>query len=96
MVRVETDMSAQMGHVRFSPDSGNITDIAALRICGQTEKHSARADVFRSSPKNGRWFSRPKHDADQVLWNIEVAIVVIMRERMIRRTKLIGREHGSK
>jgi hypothetical protein len=37
MVRVETDMSAQMGHVRFSPDSGNITDIAALRICGQTE-----------------------------------------------------------
>jgi hypothetical protein len=33
MVRVETDMSAQMGHVRFSPDSGNITDIAALRIC---------------------------------------------------------------
>jgi hypothetical protein len=25
-----------------------------------TEKHSERADVFRSSPKNGRWFSRPK------------------------------------
>jgi hypothetical protein len=25
-------------------------------IC-QTEKHSARADVFRSSPKNGHWFS---------------------------------------
>jgi hypothetical protein len=27
---------------------------------GQTEKHSARAHVFRSSPKNGRWFSTPK------------------------------------
>ena len=27
---------------------------------GQTEKHSARADVFRSYPKNGRWFRRPK------------------------------------
>src|SRR5712671_6791112 len=25
---------------------------------GQTEKHSARADVFRSSPKNGRRFSQ--------------------------------------
>ena len=24
---------------------------------GQTEKHSARADVFHSSPKNGRWFN---------------------------------------
>jgi hypothetical protein len=25
---------------------------------GQTEKHSARADVFCASPKNGRWFKR--------------------------------------
>jgi hypothetical protein len=37
---------------------------------GQTEKHSARADVFRSSPKNGHWFSTPqKHYADRMLWN---------------------------
>jgi len=28
---------------------------------GQTEKHSARADVFRSSPKNGREFSTPQN-----------------------------------
>jgi hypothetical protein len=28
---------------------------------GQTEKHSARADVFRSSPKNGRWFGTPQN-----------------------------------
>jgi hypothetical protein len=27
---------------------------------GQNAKYSARADVFRSSPKNGRWFSRPQ------------------------------------
>jgi hypothetical protein len=83
MVRVETDMSAQMGHVRFSPDSGNITDIAALRICGQTEKHSARADVFRSSPKNGRWFSRPKHYADRTLWKIR-RTTALRQERSIK------------
>ena len=27
-----------------------------MSVLGQTEKHSARADVFHSSPKNGRWF----------------------------------------
>ena len=37
---------------------------------GQTEKHSVRADVFRSSSKNGRWFSTPKHYADRMLSNI--------------------------
>jgi hypothetical protein len=31
-----------------------------MSAMGQTEKHSARADVFRSSSKNGRWFRRPK------------------------------------
>src|SRR5882672_3970890 len=39
---------------------------------GQTEKHSARADVFRFSPKNGRRFSTPpKHCADRMLWNVD-------------------------
>ena len=37
---------------------------------GQTEKHSERTDVFRSSPENGRWFSRPKRYADRTLWKI--------------------------
>jgi hypothetical protein len=27
---------------------------------GQTEKYSARADVFRSSSNSGRWLARPK------------------------------------
>src|SRR5450631_3888122 len=27
---------------------------------GQTEKYSARADIFRSSSNNGRWFSARK------------------------------------
>jgi len=51
MVRVETDMSAQMGHVRFSPDSGNITDIAALRICaifGRNGTTKKRYDSYYS------------------------------------------------
>jgi hypothetical protein len=34
--------------------------LVVLSAQGQTEKHSARADVFRSSPKNGHCFSRPK------------------------------------
>ena len=29
----------------------------AMSELGQNAKYSARADVFRSSPKNGRWFS---------------------------------------
>jgi hypothetical protein len=42
---------------------------------GQTEKHSARADVFRSSPKNGHWLGTPQNfpkieNADQLLWNL--------------------------
>ena len=28
-----------------------------MSVPGQTGKHSARADVFRSSPKNGHWFT---------------------------------------
>jgi hypothetical protein len=42
---------------------------------GQTEKHSARADVFRSSPKNGRWFRHPKYYAVRMLWNFDRADV---------------------
>ena len=37
---------------------------------GQTEKHSARADVFRSCPKSGHWFGMPENiSADRMLWN---------------------------
>jgi hypothetical protein len=37
---------------------------------GQTEKHSAPGDVFRSSPKNGPLVYAPKYCADQLLWNL--------------------------
>jgi hypothetical protein len=44
---------------------------------GLTEKHSARADVFRSSPKNGRRSSTPqKHCADRMLRNISAKQVI--------------------
>jgi hypothetical protein len=45
-------------------------DADRMSAVGQTEKHSERADVVRSSPKSGRWFSRPKHYADRTLWRI--------------------------
>jgi len=32
-----------------------------MSVRGQTEKNSVRAYVFRSSPKNGRWFSTPQN-----------------------------------
>jgi hypothetical protein len=55
-----TDASArQYWPVRPPSD---VTALGRGSICGlgQTEKYSARADVFRFSPKNGRWFSAPK------------------------------------
>jgi hypothetical protein len=33
---------------------------AVMSALGQTEKYSARADIFRSSSNNGRWFSARK------------------------------------
>jgi hypothetical protein len=41
---------------------------------GQTEKNSARAYIFRSSPKNGHWFSQPKHCADPNFFVCETSI----------------------
>jgi hypothetical protein len=38
---------------------GSISELSTMPAMGQTEKHSARADVFRSYPKNGHWFGRP-------------------------------------
>src|SRR3981189_178577 len=37
-----------------------VTASLQMSPSGQTEKHSARADVFRSSPKSGRWLSTPQ------------------------------------
>jgi hypothetical protein len=45
---------------------------------GQNAKYSARADVFRSSPKNGRWFSRPQNIA---LWNFDRARLPLCANR---------------
>src|SRR5258705_8448224 len=47
MIELRSDEASQSGPVRPA---------TATSAEGQTEKHSARADVFHSSPKNGRWF----------------------------------------
>jgi hypothetical protein len=61
------------------------------RVMRQTEKHSARADVFRSSLKNGHWFSTPQlqRHADRMLWNLstvgEIARVFFKEDIFCRK-----------
>jgi hypothetical protein len=49
---------------------------------------SAQADVFRSSPKSGRWLSTPKNfAANRMLWNfyradVRFALILLQRERV--------------
>jgi hypothetical protein len=50
---------------------------------GQTEKHSARADVFRSSSKNGRWFSAPQTIA-RIKHQSELSVSVESANGMVR------------
>jgi hypothetical protein len=59
MVRVETDMSAQIGHVRFSPDSANITDRGTSHLCQERTKDNA----FQTSRLHVQ--SRTGHSADK-------------------------------
>ena len=60
-------ITAALAELRNSLGFDNWNGLIALRYGAQTEKHSARADLFRSSPKNGRWFSMPDKYADQML-----------------------------
>jgi hypothetical protein len=72
-------------------DVASPTTIAKLRMArpaflqegpmsesGQNAKYSARADVFRSSPKNRHWFSRPQNIA---LWNFDRARLPLCANR---------------
>jgi len=55
-----TDASARQHWPVRPPSDVTASGRGSISGLGQTEKYSARADVFRFSPKNGRWFSAPK------------------------------------
>ena len=55
--RREVLSESWMREICFFHNNAGSLPAGTTSVPGQTEKHSARADVFRSSSKNGRWLS---------------------------------------